>query len=144
MECPNCGIAGTDEAFGIPATCPECSVVYEKALRVKLLREQLEEQKKGRGRPEQDIEKGGVKRRFHSAAKSVSEGRKRRILGEFESKQKGLSRSVIVTDIDMPFWLIVKFMVKLMLASIPALLLFGFIIFGLLSLFGAFFTAIFS
>ena len=42
MKCPNCDFIDKDEAFGDPATCPKCGAIYEKALRVKVLKEQLE------------------------------------------------------------------------------------------------------
>ena len=38
------------------------------------------------------------------------------------------AQKVVVTDIRMPFWSMVMFMVKLVLASIPALIIFSMII----------------
>ena len=38
------------------------------------------------------------------------------------------AQKVVVTDIRMPFWSMVMFMVKLVLASIPALVIFSMII----------------
>ena len=39
MKCPNCDFIERNEAFGNPATCPKCGAIYEKALRIKQLRE---------------------------------------------------------------------------------------------------------
>ena len=41
MKCPNCDFIDKDEAFGDPATCPKCGAIYEKALRVRELRDQM-------------------------------------------------------------------------------------------------------
>lgn len=52
----------------------------------------------------------------------------------------GLTRNVVVTDIDLPFWRIVGIMVKWSLASIPAfiiLAIIGFCIFVVLAIPGA-------
>jgi hypothetical protein len=43
---------------------------------------------------------------------------------------------VVVTDIRMPFWSMVAFMVKWVIASIPAFLILGMIWFLLMALFG--------
>ncbi len=48
-------------------------------------------------------------------------------------------QKVIVTDIQMPFWSMVVFMIKWTIASIPAI----FILFILLGLFGAVVTGLF-
>lgn len=45
MKCPNCDFIDKDEAFGEPATCPKCGAIYEKALKVKQLKNKLEKQK---------------------------------------------------------------------------------------------------
>ncbi len=45
-------------------------------------------------------------------------------------------RQVIVTDIRMPFWSMVTFMVKWVIASIPAFLILGMIWVLLMALFG--------
>jgi hypothetical protein len=55
---------------------------------------------------------------------------------KFQDEQK-----IVVTDIRMPFWSMVMFMVKLVFASIPALIIFsmvtGLIMTVLMTLFGA-------
>ncbi len=58
-----------------------------------------------------------------------------------ESKNSNDDRRVVVTDIRMPFWSMVTFMVKWTFASIPALIILSFVI-GLImavltALFGA-------
>ncbi|NTW57311.1 MAG: hypothetical protein HGB20_09775 [Chlorobiaceae bacterium] len=58
-----------------------------------------------------------------------------------ETKNSNEDRRVIVTDIRMPFWSMVTFMVKWSFASIPALIILSFVI-GLImavltALFGA-------
>lgn len=45
MKCPNCDFIDKDEAFGDPATCPNCGAIYEKALRVQQLKKKLDAQK---------------------------------------------------------------------------------------------------
>lgn len=45
LKCPNCDFTDKDEAFGLPATCPSCGAVYEKALKVRQIKQKLETQK---------------------------------------------------------------------------------------------------
>ena len=45
MKCPNCDFIDKDEAFGDPGTCPECGAIYEKALKLKQFKQELEAQK---------------------------------------------------------------------------------------------------
>lgn len=119
MKCPNCDFTDKDEAFGLPATCPSCGAVYSKALRVKEMRQQLDRQKAGH----EEIEdpKPTIKDRIAGAADSVSEGRKRRANDSLEKHLEKEKRMVVVTDIDMPFWSMVSFMIKWAFAAIPAM-----------------------
>lgn len=66
MKCPNCDFIDKDEAFGQPPTCPKCGAIYEKALRVRQLKElhlkklKAAAEKKAQGQPaqQQAAEKG--------------------------------------------------------------------------------------
>ena len=48
MKCPNCDFIERDELWGEPAICPKCDAIYEKAVKVKALRERLRESKKAK------------------------------------------------------------------------------------------------
>lgn len=41
MKCPNCEFIDKDESFGDPATCPKCGAIYEKALKVRGLKDKI-------------------------------------------------------------------------------------------------------
>ena len=88
MKCPNCNFIEKDEVFGDPATCPKCGAIYEKALRVKVLKEQLEEQKTAQRKPEHEHDGVTLKDRLSSATASVSEGRRQRGERAFEKQRK--------------------------------------------------------
>lgn len=123
MKCPNCDFIDKDKAFGDPAVCPQCGAIYEKALRLKANRESQEPIEKQRQESQGASEGVSLKSRLASAAASVSDGRERRAEASTQSQQNRESRSVIVTDIDMPFWSMVFFMVKWVIASIPAIII---------------------
>lgn len=121
MQCPNCNHIERDELWGEPATCPKCSVIYEKALRAKQVREQqaaLARQAK------ENADKQPRSTRMGAAMAGVEQARaerKQRERSQTESAQN--PTHVIVTDIKMPFWSIVTLMVKVAIASIPAFII---------------------
>lgn len=121
MKCPNCDFIDKDEAFGEPATCPKCSAIYEKALRVRQLRDQVDAQKaaKIQIKPASNA----LKSRLENAAEAVADGRRdREAIASMKTKKRE-QQMVIVTDIDMPFMSMMSFMIKWMLASIPAVII---------------------
>ncbi len=126
MKCPNCDFIDKDEAFGEPSTCPKCGAIYEKALRVRELRDQLVAKKAAKKPVELASET--PKRRLSNAANAVAEGRKTREAAATNKAEKREQQMVIVADIDMPFMSMVSFMIKWMLASIPAILIFMLIV----------------
>lgn len=40
MKCPNCDFIEKDEVFGSPPKCPACGALYDKAVRLRELKEQ--------------------------------------------------------------------------------------------------------
>lgn len=136
MKCPNCDFVEADEAFGTPPKCPNCGAFYDKALRAKLLKDGAGVQTKY----VEPVDAAPVKSRLSNASESVREGRKQRAVAESKYDQTKISRSVIVTDIDMPFWSLVMFMVKFVLASVPAALIVFLIAAGVPSFIGALIT----
>lgn len=130
MKCPNCDFIDKDEAFGDPATCPKCGAIYEKALRIKANRERQELFEKQK-QESQGVNQGvSLKDRLASASASVSDGREKRAAAGAQNQQKRERQMVIVTDIDMPFMSMVSFMIKWVLASIPAVIILMIILTG--------------
>lgn len=121
MKCPNCDFIDKDEAFGDPATCPKCEAIYEKALRTRALREEFESQRAAQKRHEPEDDGVTLKDRFSSMTAKSEERRKRREAYAVERGVQMEKKKVIVSDIDMPFWSMVRFMVKWAIASIPAI-----------------------
>lgn len=131
MKCPNCDFIEKDEAFGDPATCPKCGAIYEKALRIRANKERQELFEKQK-QESQGIDQGAsLKDRLANASASVSDGREKRAEAGIQKQQNRESRSVIVTDIDMPFWSMVFFMVKWVIASIPAIIILALLAVGI-------------
>lgn len=139
MKCPNCDFIDKDEAFGEPATCPKCGAIYEKALRIRESKERQELFEKQRRESQPSRQGVTLKDRLANASSSVSDGREKREKESLQARQGRESRSVIIEDIDMPFWSMVSFMVKWAIASIPALLILILIFVGFTSLFGVIF-----
>lgn len=140
MKCPNCDFIDKDEAFGDPATCPKCGAIYEKALRVRELRDQMAAKKAAKKPVELASE--APKIRLANAANAVAEGRKARETAAANKAEKRERQMVIVADIDMPFWSMVRFMVKWAIASIPAILILILIATGVPAFIGSIFTAL--
>ena len=136
MKCPNCDFIEKDEAFGDPATCPKCGAIYEKALKIRADkdRHELFEKKRLEATRSNQDNAPSIKSRLASASASVSEGREERAQAEIQKHKQRESRSVIVTDIDMPFWSMVNFMIKWALASVPALFILALIMVGAASI----------
>lgn len=133
MKCPNCDFIDKDEAFGEPATCPKCGVIYEKALRVKELRDQMAAKKAAKKPVELASET--PKARLANAANAVAEGRKARETAAANKAEKRERQMVIVADIDMPFMSMVSFMIKWGVAAIPAMAVLFILYWGAVSIF---------
>lgn len=127
MRCPSCDHEAPQTEFGEPMRCPACGAYYEKALKLKLAAaagpavvEPSRETK--RVVPQKP---GGLR----LAADHV------------EVATRGLdgAQPVVVVDIQMRFWSMMIFMVKWMLAAIPALIVFIAILAMLSTVFGTFF-----
>lgn len=130
MKCPNCDFIDKDEAFGEPATCPKCGAIYEKALRIREIKTRQDLLEKQKQEPQGVRQGASLKDRLASASASASHGREKRAEAGIQKQHKRESSSVIVTDIDMPFWSMVSFMVKWAIASIPAIIILALIVVG--------------
>lgn len=145
MQCPNCDHEAPDSEFGNPLRCPSCGAYYEKALIAKQLRidracanaKVTEQEKAARSEQEAALAKkkeledatlakvnseyAEAEQRFRNE-KFEMNARLEKYSQETEAKRTSdAARSVIVSDIQMPFWSMVRFMVKSTLAAIPAL-----------------------
>lgn len=118
MQCPRCNHEATAEDFGQPAKCPACGVFYEKALKLKMAQEAVVAQAAA---PAPVAAKPSVRLTADHVAVAM----------------RGLEgvQPVVVVDIQMRFWSMMIFMVKWMLAAIPATLTFIMIMWGLWKLF---------
>ena len=128
MQCPNCKYEPTlTELQGSPEQCPSCGVYYAKAA-----------QQKAAPKDPWALEKkiiGKVSAGIAGARSVVDEARELRSADQDEREAIRRARApvrgeVIVVDIDMPFWSMVKFMVKLALAAIPAAIIVAIIFAG--------------
>lgn len=148
MKCPNCDFIEKDEAFGQPPTCPKCGAIYEKALRVRQLKElhlkklkaaaekkaqeQPAQQQAAEKReaveppaePEEDKVKPGV---AASISAGIAEARAERQREADEIASRG-THSVVITDVQIPFLSLVVLLFKIMVAAIPAAIAFYIVI----------------
>lgn len=133
MKCPNCDFIDKDEAFGDPATCPKCGAIYEKALRVRQLRDQVDAQRSAK--IQTNPASSALKSKLENAAEAVADGRRNREVIETEKTKKRERQMVIVADIDMPFMSMVSFMIKWGIAAIPAMAVLFILYWGAISIF---------
>lgn len=133
MKCPNCDFIDKDEAFGDPATCPKCGAIYEKALRVRQLRDQVDAQRSAK--IQTNPASSALKSKLENAAGAVADGRRNREVIETEKTKKRERQMVIVADIDMPFMSMVSFMIKWGIAAIPAMAVLFILYWGAISIF---------
>lgn len=149
MKCPNCDFIDKDEAFGEPSTCPKCGAIYEKALKVRRLKDKLEAQHgvspaslAASETVAQEQDTPTIKDRFAGMSAKAEERRKKQERRRVDSVRRIESKKVIIEDIDMPFWSMVRFMVKWVIASIPAILILILIATGVPAFIGSIFTAL--
>ena len=133
MKCPNCDFIDKDDAFGEPAKCPKCSAIYEKALRVRQLRDQVDAQRSAK--IQTNPASSALKSKLENAAEAVADGRRNREAIETEKTKKRERQMVIVADIDMPFMSMVSFMIKWGIAAIPAMAVLFILYWGAVSIF---------
>lgn len=125
MQCPACNKESDPSAYGEPAKCPECGVFYEKALALKQRRLAAEEAAAEAAKPKPSVA-SKLAEGWQGAKVSVEEGRRQREAEQqrnMASRDAAAARPVVVVDISMSFWSMVVFMVKWVLASIPAVLI---------------------
>lgn len=123
MQCPACEHQAPQTEFGNPAKCPSCGVYTQKALKAKLAK-QLEAEQAPRplaAAPQPKKAVGLQMMADHVAVATL-----------------GLDgvQPVVVVDVQMRFWSMIVFMVKLWLAAIPAALTFFLILWGIASAIG--------
>lgn len=119
MQCPSCDHTAPQADFGDPMRCPGCGAYYEKALKLKLA---AANSSNVAATPTPQVQKQA----FRLAADHV------------EVATRGLDgvQPVVVVDIQMRFWSMMVFMLKWMLAAIPATIAFLVIMAMLIGLFG--------
>lgn len=76
MKCPNCEFIDKDEAFGDPATCPKCGAIYEKALKVRELKDKITTKKAAKD--DRRVAWASRKVRFWKRVRAILERRKER------------------------------------------------------------------
>lgn len=125
MQCPACNKESDPSAYGDPAKCPECGVFYEKALALKQRRLAAEEAAAEAAKPKPTVA-SKLADGWQGAKVSVEEGRRQREAEQqrnMASRDAAAAKPVVVVDIRMGFWSMVVFMVKWVLASIPAVII---------------------
>lgn len=122
MECLSCKHTDSHEAFGSPAKCPQCGVYQDKA------RAHMERMEKSQAPisppPASDIVNVADEReklRIGMVREAAGKGYSGQVLDAIE-KYPG-AQPVVVVDLRMSFWSMVVFMVKWVIASIPAFLI---------------------
>lgn len=149
MKCPNCDFIEKDEAFGQPPTCPKCGAIYEKARRLRELKEMhakklqaaAEKKAKEQQAAEQQaaeqasenatVENGQQAHQEVKAEESISasisagiaEARAERQREADEIASRG-TQEVVITDVQIPFLSLTVLLFKIMVAAIPAAIAF--------------------
>lgn len=112
MQCPACKYEAPQSAFGDPLRCPECGAYYEKAVAHALAKPARPEPIKQVSEPQQS--RPPALDLHPHVAKAVSDNRG--------------AQPVAVVDLQMSFNSMVWFMVKWVIASIPAMIILGLIV----------------
>ena len=140
MQCPSCEHQATDAEFGEPAKCPACGVYYHKALAHKERLARRDSAREIEIDEDPEISEPSitdkVKRGFDGAIRAVEDGRRSRAARDHAMaarRQVEIPSAVAVVDLRMPFWSMVWFMVKWVIASIPALIILGMILVAVFS-----------
>ena len=131
MQCPKCDHQDTDAAFGDPARCPACGVFYAKALAHK---QRLEAAKAPPAAvaPEPKPEPVNVE---PVAVEPPPPAKPQKHLVDMTAGSYG-AQPVVVVDIHMSFNSMVWFMVKWVIAAIPAAIILTVLVTVLLAFFG--------
>ncbi|MDG9928258.1 MULTISPECIES: hypothetical protein [unclassified Pseudomonas] len=137
MLCPACNHEAPQSDFGEPLRCPSCGAYYAKALAAKQRR---------------DVETAEKVQTAAETAREINRAPPPKAKGfrvaadHVEVATRGLDgvQPVVVVDIQMRFWSMMVFMIKWMLAAIPALIVFIAIISVLSAVFGTFFSVLFG
>ena len=127
MQCPKCDHQDTDAAFGDPARCPACGVFYAKALANK---QRLEAAKAPPVLTEAEPQKVEP-----IAAQPAPPAKPQKHLVDMTAGSYG-AQPVVVVDIHMSFNSMVWFMVKWVIAAIPAAIILTVLVTVLLAFFG--------
>lgn len=120
MKCPECGHIPRPEDNADPARCPACGLYYHKAMAKK-----LSEAEAGRAKAEEALAQR------NAPARPAMSNSVREALGG----NQGAS-AVVVVDLNMSFGAMVRFMVKWVLASIPAMIILVILAAGLAAITG--------
>lgn len=122
MECLSCKHIDSPEAFGSPAKCPQCGVYQDKA-RAHIERMEKAQSPSTAPEPSQmvNIADEREKLRIGMVREAAGKGYSGQVLDAIE-KYPG-AQPVVVVDMRMSFWSMVVFMVKWVIASIPAFLI---------------------
>lgn len=122
MECLSCKHTDSPEAFGDPAKCPNCGIYQEKA------RAHFERMVKAQSSGEEPERSESInaaeereKLRIGLVREAAGKGFAGPVIDVIE-KYPG-AQPVVVVDLRMSFWAMVVFMVKWVIASIPAFLI---------------------
>lgn len=127
MQCPKCDHQDTDAAFGDPARCPACGVFYAKALANKQRLEAAKAPPVLTAAEPQKVEP--------IAAQPAPPAKPQKHLVDMTAGSYG-AQPVVVVDIHMSFNSMVWFMVKWVIAAIPAAIILTVLVTVLLAFFG--------
>jgi len=122
VQCPACNKESDPAEYGDPAKCPACGVFYEKALALKQRRITAEAAAKEAAKPKPSGTSQPADD-WNGAKVSVGDGTRQRSAEQqrnIATRATLVAQPVVVVDISMSFWSMVIFMVKWVVASIPA------------------------
>ncbi|MNZ68676.1 hypothetical protein D3C78_869460 [compost metagenome] len=120
MQCPECNHTPAPSEQPDPARCPSCGLYYHKAMAKK-----LRETEAARAKAEEALAQRST-RPLPAMSSTVREA-----LGD----NLGAS-PVVVVDLSMSFRAMVRFMVKWVLASIPAMFILFMLVVGFMAIMG--------
>lgn len=135
MQCPKCDHQDTDAAFGDPARCPSCGVFYNKALAHKQ-RMEAAKSPQSPAAPEPEPEPVKVEPVVEQPAAPAPARPEKHIINMTAGSYG--AQPVVVVDIHMSFNSMVWFMVKWVIAAIPAAIILFLIMSFFAGLFGGF------
>jgi len=124
QQCPSCSYELTmQEQVDNPDSCPKCGIYFEKFLA------------KQAALKEAALSEGGRTGGLAGAKAGMRQARAKRVEQERElADSRSKPTHVSVVNFDVPFWDLVRFMVKFVFATIPAAIIVTLLVYGFASI----------